>query len=75
MAVARALVEHEDAMLAAEASNARGAKIGRELDPLWAPGRSAATAAAFAAAPRFVLLDFQCASLQGYMMVIWNGLL
>lgn len=51
---------HEDAVLEAEASNPSQAKA-RELgvDPLWAPDRKAATAAAFAAAPRFLLLDFR----------------
>ena len=60
MAVARTLVAHEDAVLEAEASNPAQQKA-RELgvDPLWAPDRKAATAAAFAAAPRFLLLDFQ----------------
>ena len=61
MAVARTLVAHEDAVLEAEASNPAQQKA-RELgvDPLWAPNRKAATAAAFAAAPRFLLLDFRC---------------
>ena len=56
-----ALVAHEDAVLEAEASNPAQQKA-RELgvDPLWAPDRKAATAAAFAAAPRFLLLDFRC---------------
>ncbi len=62
MAVARTLVAHEDAVLEAGASNPSQAKA-RELgvDPLWAPDRKAQTAAAFAAAPRFLLLDFRCA--------------
>lgn len=66
MAVARTLVAHEDAVLEAEASNPIQAKA-RELgvDPLWAPDRKAQTAAAFAAAPRFLLLDFRCAGTLG----------
>lgn len=62
MAVARTLVAHEDAVLEAEASNPMQQKA-RELgvDPLWAPDRKAQTAAAFASAPRFLLLDFRCA--------------
>ncbi len=62
MAVARTLVAHEDAVLEAEASNPTQQKA-RELgvDPLWAPDRKAQTAAAFASAPRFLLLDFRCA--------------
>ena len=53
-------------MLEAEASNPSQAKA-RELgvDPLWAPDRKAQTAAAFAAAPRFLLLDFRCAGTLG----------
>lgn len=64
MAVAKALTMHEDAVLEAEASNPReGAKAAEMgLDPLWAPDRRAQTAAAFAAAPRFILLDFRCAA-------------
>lgn len=52
---------HEDAVLEAEASNPAQRKA-RELgvDPLWAPDRKAQTAAAFASAPRFLLLDFRC---------------
>ena len=59
--MARTLVAHEDAVLEAEASNPTQRKA-RELgvDPLWAPDRKAQTAAAFASAPRFLLLDFRC---------------
>lgn len=64
--MARTLVAHEDAVLEAEASNPSQAKA-RELgvDPLWAPDRKAQTAAAFAAAPRFLLLDFRRAGTLG----------
>ena len=51
------------AALEAEASSPQEAKA-RELglDPLFSPEQRPHTAAAFAAAPRFILLDFRCAA-------------
>ena len=65
MACARALVEHEDAVLQAEASahtrhDSHHGKRELGLDPLWAPERARQTVAAFSQAPRFILLDFRC---------------
>ena len=70
MACARALVQHEDALLAAEASahtqhESNHGKRELGLDPLWAPERAQLTVAAFSQAPRFILLDFRCGSMPG----------
>jgi hypothetical protein len=79
MACARALVEHEDAVLEAEASahahgGAERAKRELGLDALWAPERAPATVAAFSNAPRFILLDFRRACSNIMRMRAWYAL-
>lgn len=63
MSVARTLVGQEEAALDAGAGSPQEAKA-RELglDPLFSPEQRPHTAAAFAAAPRFILLDFRSAA-------------
>lgn len=63
MAVARTLVGQDDSTLEAGTSSPQEAKA-RELglDPLFSPEQRPHTVAAFAAAPRFILLDFRCAA-------------
>ncbi|BDA44720.1 Uncharacterized protein C24H6.11c [Coccomyxa sp. Obi] len=60
MSVARTLVGQEEAVLDAGPGSPQEAKA-RELglDPLFSPEQRPHTAAAFAAAPRFILLDFR----------------
>ncbi len=63
MSVARTLVGQEEAALDVGAGSPQEAKA-RELglDPLFSPQQRPHTAAAFAAAPRFILLDFRSAA-------------
>ncbi len=76
MSVAQTLVGQEETALDAGADSPQEAKA-RELglDPLFSPEQRPHTAAAFAAAPRFILLDFRSAPAAAAMSsVLLQGL-
>jgi len=59
-AVAKALVEHDKAVQTSLVNEEPLPKQSNNKNPLWSQDLQQRTKKAFAAAPRFVLLDFRC---------------
>ena len=74
--VAEALLDHKHSVL--ESNSSRPGAPGRgDPDPLWEPAQRESTAAAFAAAPHFILLDFRHGPLFYWFRLtsLWPGVL